>query len=723
MKKITPLFILTLLSAIGCVSVIAQDITPLIVTDQFGYRPQSTKIAIIRDPQVGFDSGTEYLPAESFTLVNAITLQEVFAAEITPWNSGSTHTDSGDKIWWFDFSVVVEEGEYYVLDPINDLRSSTFKIDNHVYNEVLKAAFKAFYYQRAGFTKATPYAGAGWQDAASHLGPLQDANCRLFSDAGNAATERDLSGGWYDAGDYNKYTPWAANYIVAMLRMYHDHTAAWTDDFGIPESGNGISDMLDEIKWGMDWLLKMQQPDGGSLCVMQLDYASPPSSASAPSLYGPRTANATWRSASAFALGAKYFREADEIVFGAYADTLEARAVSAWNWAQLHPYAQFSNSEVGLAAGDQETDSLGRFTAKMSAALHLYALTGGTNYLDIFENNVTEFPLIAWGNYLNQYFQESQNLMFYYLTLPDIDNNIAEAIRSATLTATHQPGDYSEALLNQSDAYRTYINDYNWGSNQYKCDYGNYFCRLKNSDIDPQYNAQYEIAAEDYVHYIHGINAMQLVYLSHTAELGADNHIMEFYHSWFADGSALWDREGTSTYGPAPGYLSGGPNEFYQIDECCPNNCGSAENNALCNAESTSPPLNQPPMKSYKDFNTSWPIDSWQVTENSNGYQLAYLELLSKFVAPDSITGISETNKLEDKFYLYPNPCNTQVVIGMDGSQGPFSVEVYDLHGAIIFKKRISSTEKIDIEGFPAGVYSFKISDNRQTYLKRLVKI
>ena len=57
------------------------------------------------------------------------------------------------------------------------------------------------FYQRAGQDKDAAHAGAGWADGASHAGALQDHHARLFSDKGNAATERDLWGGWYDAGD------------------------------------------------------------------------------------------------------------------------------------------------------------------------------------------------------------------------------------------------------------------------------------------------------------------------------------------------------------------------------------------------------------------------------------------------------------------------------------------------------------------------------------------
>jgi hypothetical protein len=89
---------------------------------------------------------------------------------------------------------------------------------------------------------------------------------------------------------------------------------------------------------------------------------------------------------------------------------------------------------------------------------------------------------------------------------------------------------------------------------------------------------------------------------------------------------------GTSTYGPAPGFVVGGPNPSYAWDE---GRCGKptlTSSDPLCGTYVLSPPYGQPAQKAYKDFNSSWPLNSWSVTENSNGYQASYLRLLSKFV-------------------------------------------------------------------------------------------
>jgi hypothetical protein len=110
------------------------------------------------------------------------------------------------------------------------------------------------------------------------------------------------------------------------------------------------------------------------------------------------------------------------------------------------------------------------------------------------------------------------------------------------------------------------------------------------------------------------------------ADFGAENSVDQFYHSWFADGSAKWDSVRSSTFGPPPGFLVGGPNPSYSWDDRCPGV------SLACGAMVLSPPTGQPPQKSYLDFNTSWPLNSWSVTENSDGYQTSYLRLLARFV-------------------------------------------------------------------------------------------
>ncbi len=181
----------------------------------------------------------------------------VFTGTLKPWNAGATHSQSGDKVWWFTFSTVSTPGEYYIFDKTNGVGSCKFQIGDNVYDEVMKAGLKTFYYQRCGSNKASPFADNGWTDAACHIGTQQDTDCRLVTNP-NASTSRDLHGGWHDAGDYNKYVNFTWTTLTSLLLAYEANPSVWKDDIGLPESGNGIPDLLDELRYELHWLLRMQ---------------------------------------------------------------------------------------------------------------------------------------------------------------------------------------------------------------------------------------------------------------------------------------------------------------------------------------------------------------------------------------------------------------------------------------------------------------------------------
>lgn len=609
-------------------------VSNFIVVDQFGYLPETKKIAIIRDPQTGYDAQLNFTPSANLTLVDMASNETVLTATPAPWNSGTTDTTSGDKAWWFDFSAVTTPGVYAVVDAANNVRSPTFKIDADVYQPVLKHAMRTFFYQRAGFAKVEPYADAAWVDGASHIGSGQDKNARLFSAKNDATTEKDLSGGWYDAGDYNKYTNWHAYYLVALLHAYLENPSVWTDDYNIPESGNGIPDIIDEIKWGFDWLKKMQNEDGSVLSIVGLSHsnaanqhASPPSTASGPSYYGPANTSASLTSAGAFALGSKVFATLGNSELNAYAADLRARAEHAWSWSLANPNVIFRNNEgasVGLGAGQQEVDNAGRATKKTTAAIYLFAATGSSTYHDHIEANTNN--AISWVGPWNE---PELTAWLYYANLQDATETTANSLKSQYQSALNASDNWG-AVRNDNDPYRAFLgaSNFTWGSNRTMSRKGQTFYNLLSYNIPDANNAEVRNAAVGYLNYLHGVNPQAMVYLSNMYSLGVHSSVNEFYHSWFTNGSVLWDRVGESTYGPAPGFLVGGPNPQYDWDS----NCTSNNPNPGCGAAAPNPPKGQPPMKSYLDFNTSWPLNSWQITENHNDYQVAYIRLLSKFV-------------------------------------------------------------------------------------------
>lgn len=712
-------FFSTLFLAIFAFTCFSQSIVKNIVIDQFGYRPHDAKVAIIRNPKVGYDASETYTPGTTFQVINLESKQVLFEGSIDYKTSGESDSYYGDEVWWFDFSSVQEPGTYYIFDGTNNTRSYSFKIAEDVYNSVLKDAARMFFYQRAGHEKKSKYAGSAWADGASHVGYKQDKECRLFSDL-KSTKSKDVHGGWYDAGDYNKYTTWGCNYVENLLSAYLENPEIWTDDFNIPESGNGIPDILDEVKWEMDWILRMQNEDGSVLCVVNLPSGTPPSSVTAQTAYGPATTNASYAAAKAFAIGYLTYKDINK----SYAETLYSAAITAWNWAEANPAVEFYNAQNSVAAGEQEGGEEDRLVQRLSASLYLYEMTGEKNYLTVFESNYTKLRFFKWYNYFNQYQQIDQLMLLHYITMDNVSETIQNKIRTNLKAAILKSGDFE--AMRESDSYRSYTRHYNWGSNSHKCFYGIMYYLFAEKDLCSDTD-EYKSIAEDYIHYIHGVNPFAMVYLTNMNEHGASNSVNQMYHSWFCNGSSEWDDVRTSLYGPAPGYLIGGPYGFesngiqtYTWDGCCPNNCGSNYNNSLCNS-SLLFPENEPFAKRYNDFNDSWPMNSWEITEPSCGYQVNYIRLLSKFVAKSNTNPSSTENITKQDIQIYPNPAKDYVTITTENTDEK-NIKLIDMQSHVV-KSIITeqSSIQIDLRNVPIGIYLLQIFNGGNLEVREIV--
>jgi endoglucanase len=616
---------------------------PAIVVDQFGYLPKSEKIAVIRAPQAGYDSFARFAPGKSYALIELPTGKVVKTAVPTVWNGGNTDKASGDKAWWFDFSEIEAPGRYAVVDLEKGIRSPDFSIGEHVYKDVMKHAVRAFFYQRAGFDKKPEFAGKAWADKASHLGRGQDSESRPWNEGRLSnpfakSQTKDLRGGWYDAGDFNKYTSWTARYIIVLLQAYEEHPQAFSDDYGIPESGNGIPDTLDEVKWGLDWLVRMQNSDGSLLCVQGLAGASPPSDARAGSYYGPPTTSATLTGAAAFAYASKFFGSRPEPDLKRYGDDLKQRATAAWIWATANPNVLYYNNDEskqpgskGLASGQQEMSETERLRAQFEAATYLFEMTGEAQFRWYVDAHYGEL-MPAWGP--SMWEVDALDSLVYYARLPGATPEVVKSIRERYLANLSRGSEAFEGSLRQADPYRAPMNDYTWGSNKGKAMQARLYQLV--ASMDPRLSETSLAAALEYAHYIHGVNPLGLVYLTNMAPAGASHSAATMFHTWFAYGTR-WQRVTEGLPGPPPGFLVGGPNPQFSVDACCRAPAGSpayrcygATTFSLCQRNLV-PPFAQPPVKSYLQFNDPWPANSWAISEPSLGYQSYYVRLLAAF--------------------------------------------------------------------------------------------
>lgn len=589
---------------------------PHVLVDQFGYRPGDPKVAVIRDPKVGYDSGDTFVSGTTYQVRSADDGHVVFKGAPSAWNGGVTEASSGDRGWWFDFSSLSTPGTYFIYDAQKNVRSATFQIGEHVYKDILKAAVRMYFYQRSGFAKRSPYAGECWIDDAAYLGPQQDKEAHDITDRGNPDKVKDFSGGWFDAGDTNKYVTFAASAVHQLLTAYQENPSVFTDDFNIPESGNGIPDVLDEVKWETDWLKKMQYPDGSAaLKVGEIIYvpAAPPSSDHSPRYYVPSCTSATIAAAGMFAHAAYVYRGIGPLAGEATA--LQAHAIAAWDNYQKTSNKQTSCDDGTVHSAKADWSESDQSAAAVVAAVYLYALTDGVAYNDYIKSHYRElrpYHDIGWSRYK----PEQGEALLFYTRLPHADSELRKALLADKLKDA-KDGNQVYGFNPNDDLYRAFMHDqqYTWGSNNPHAQYGNTNMDVVTYGLDAGNDSKYEKRALDILHYFHGVNPFAMVYLTNMYRYGATRSANEIFHTWYGQ-NTKWSDALKSACGPAPGYVPGGPNANAAKDGV---------------PDSLRPPTGQPPQKSYRDWNTAWPDDSYAVTEPAIYYQAAYVKLISKF--------------------------------------------------------------------------------------------
>jgi endoglucanase len=643
-----------------------------IAIDQFGYRPQMGKVAVLVDPVMGWNAGDSYTPEGAFEVRRWADGSVAYSGRVTLWNDGQVDKNSGDRGSWFNFTKLEEPGLFYVYDPKNQVRSHPFEIAEDVYSKVLKTAARMFYFNRANFEKKSPFACLGdrcWPQGVDYMGSGQDEEARSVEDRSSAAgadkagepadakakshgkakghkpkshkakghgktkkgqakSARDLSGGWWDAGDTNKYVTFSNDAVHQLLTAFEERPAAFTDDFGIPESGNGTPDLIDELLVELKWLAKMQPDDleGGVLLkVGNIEHGDPvPDQSHFPRYYYP-----TPCSSSTIALAGELSHAAlvlrNLAGFQQYAHELTERAERAWVYYQGHPKSDACDDGT-IKAGDADKPLEEQAQNAVTAAVYLFAATGKPEYGDFVTEHYTEtepYQSDTWSLYR----QSQGDALLYYTHLERANGAVASAITARKRTQAEGIDLYR--MRPQFDLYRAFMrtSSFHWGSNNQRAAVGNTNFDLVVHKIvkQPQDIKSVIDRAAGMLHSFHGVNPMQLVYLTNMYAVGGDACADEAYHHWFRDKDPRWDNARTSELGPAPGYVTGGPNKEF---------CKGQPAEEAC---SHSPVRDQPPGKAYVDTNTSNdPQDlyarSWELTEPAIYYQASYLRLVSKFV-------------------------------------------------------------------------------------------
>jgi endoglucanase len=304
--------------------------TPSVMVNQLGYLPRSAKI--------GIAESDAREPLE-WQVVNA-------AGQVVA--SGKTHVggpdkDSGDDVHQADFSSVTDPGKGYHL-LVDGQQSFPFEIGAGIYRPLEQSSLNFFYQNRSGIPIEIPWAGEWqWTHGPGHL---SDSDVGCINDCGYRL---NVLGGWYDAGDHGKYVVNGGISVWTLLDLYerqrylgHGVDTLADGTLAIPENGNGVPDLLDEARWEIEFLLKMQVPPGHERSGMAHHKVHdsawttlgrvPAEAAQERYLHAPSTA-ATLNLAAVAAQATRIWREIDN----EFAERCRLAAIRAWNAAQKFP--------------------------------------------------------------------------------------------------------------------------------------------------------------------------------------------------------------------------------------------------------------------------------------------------------------------------------------------------------------------------------------------------
>ncbi len=254
---------------------------------------------------------------------------------------------SGETLYPLEFTKLQKAGKYHLVHEYGDT-SKSFCVCEDVYRDVHNAMIKALYFQRCGCALEEKYAGV-FKHAACHTD--------MVSAWSDRTVKFECSGGWHDAGDYGRYITPAAVTIGHLLYAYEKYPQAFADELNIPESGNGVADVLNECRYELEWMLKMQKEDGGVYHKLTSQYHVDfimPEEDKDPFFAYDVSSMAVADFCASMALAARVYKPFDE----EFAATMETAARKAWGWLEENPTVLFKNP------ADSGTGEYGDFTDK-----------------------------------------------------------------------------------------------------------------------------------------------------------------------------------------------------------------------------------------------------------------------------------------------------------------------------------------------------------------------
>ena len=395
----------------------------LFKVNQVGYQPDQPKFAYLGawlGPRLG--AWRPHGELGAWRVVDAACGETVYAPGTPPVHRVADRTTkegapfTGEQTYEMDFSSVTNEGVYYVaVDGVG--RSADFRIGRGAAEEAFRVHMGGLYQKRCGIAKTEPW--THWTAGACHTNVVRGVfapeegtlpkGVRWFdiirqSTDWTGGERLTLAGGWHDAADYDRRP--------AHLAVVNDLCAAYLMRLGnfrdgqlaIPESANGIPDILDEAEWGLRHLRAGQQANGGVGTWIESTGHPVPGSDAARDTMPYALSRATRASSLAYAAHAALLARCHPAFRDAYLES----ARRAWTYALTAPRAEetfFVEKKKGFFSRTTEViawEEARTLPAQhlVKAAVNLHALTQDKAYLDAlrgrWDETMADFRKNEW---------------------------------------------------------------------------------------------------------------------------------------------------------------------------------------------------------------------------------------------------------------------------------------------------------------------------------------
>lgn len=445
--------------------------------NQVGYRPDDKKVAIVKNCKAG----------DAFEVKNS-SGDVVYEGKLSEAKKSEA---AAEDVCEADFSEVKENGSYKITCGENE--SYEFTVSAEVYNQLLEDVVRMMYLQRCGMDLDESMAG----DFAHGTCHTQEAVIYGTDE------KKEVSGGWHDAGDYGKYVVTGAQTAIDLLLCYEDNKDMWSrDDLNIPESGNGIPDIIDEVRYELDWLLKMQDESTGGVWHKVSTYNFPafimPQDDKDELVISPISTTATGDFAAIMAKASVVYSEYDKD----FSQKCLNAAENAWKYLEVTDGGKGFKNPSGISTGEypDESDKDERYWA----AVELYKATGDNKYIDHANKQIKDSVLTGYG-----WIEMGSYGDIAYLSMDDADKD-KECEKIIKNEIVKQADEFMKNANSDGYGCCLSIEGYNWGSNLGVCNNARTMIMASEISGDDKYIS----VAKNQLDYLLGKNSMSYSFVT-----------------------------------------------------------------------------------------------------------------------------------------------------------------------------------------------------------------